>query len=368
MDERREPEGRQFDLRALDSPMDIRSAMLTGLFILAVLYTLYFARAVLLPIAVATLLATLLSPIVTWQSSRLRLPMWACSMMTLLVVLIVVVAAGLYLATPAANWARSLPEDIKEAQYKLRDIMAPVERLREASEQVEEEMAPSDNGEQESVPVRVQEPGLMEAALNWAPRTLVAGGLTLALLYFLLAAGNLFVYKLVRIVPTLSDKKRAVEIVHSIKEEISRYMLTITLINIGLGVAVTVVMWALGMPNPLLWGAMATTFNFVPYLGAVVGLALISLVALVTFDQMSHTLLVAGSYAALTAIEGNIVTPSILGRRLPLNAVVVFIGLIFWAWIWGIPGAFLAVPIMAAVKIICDRVEQLTPVGEFLGR
>lgn len=362
-----DPEDRQFDLRSL-GPLDIRSAAVTGLLVLAVLYTLYVARAVLMPIAVATLLAMLLAPVVNWLSRRLRLPPWAGTLL-IMVLAIVMLAGGAYaFSGPAITWARDLPDELREAQWKLRDLMAPVERLKEASEEVERLAGDDPDADDESVPVRVREPRLIDTVMSWAPGTVVGIGLTVALLYFLLASGNLFVYKLVRVIPTFSDKKRALEIVQSIKAEISLYMMTITLINIGLGVAIGVAMWLLGMPNAALWGAMATVFNFVPYLGAIVGIAIVSLVALVSFDSMAPVLLVGGSYAALTALEGNFITPSILGRRLPLNAVVIFVGLIFWAWIWGIPGAFLAVPILAAIKIICDRVEQLSPIGEFLGR
>jgi predicted PurR-regulated permease PerM len=356
-----------FDLRALGT-LDVRSTMVTGLFVLAALYTLYVARAVLMPIAVATLLAILLAPVVNGISRRLRLPLWTSSMLIMVAALALLSAGAYTLSGPATNWARTLPDHLREAQWKARDLLAPMERLKAASDEVERIAGEGDAGDVHSVPVRVKEPRLIDAVLDWAPRTVVAIGLTLALLYFLLASGNLFVHKLVRVAPTLADKKRAVEIVHSIKQEISRYILTITLINIGLGVAIGLTMWLLGMPNAALWGAMATVFNFVPYLGAITGVAVVSIVALVSFEAIGHVLLVGGSYAVLTALEGNLITPSILGRRLPLNAVVIFIGLIFWAWIWGIPGAFLAAPILATIKIVCDRVEQLTPIGEFLGR
>lgn len=359
---------RQFDLKSIGA-LDVRSTMVTGLFVLAVLYTLYFARAVLMPIAVAALLSILLAPVVHGLSSRLRLPLWAASLLILFTAVAMLATGAYTLSGPALGWAGSLPDQLREAQWKLRDLTAPMQGLKEATEEVERMTADEgENDEDDPVPVRIRDPRLIDTILGSAPQTLFAIGLTVALLYFLLASGNLFVHKLVRVTPTLADKKRALEIVHSIKEEISHYILTITLINIGLGVATGLAMWLLGMPNAALWGAMATIFNFVPYLGAIAGIAIVSLVALTSFDSAGHVLLVGGSYAGLTAVEANFVTPSILGRHLPLNAVVIFIGLIFWAWIWGIPGAFLAVPILAAVKIVCDRVEQLAPIGEFLGR
>src|SRR5690606_35545877 len=205
--------------------------------------------------------------------------LWITTLLILISGVAVLLVGAFTLSGPAIAWAGSLPDHLREAQSKLRDVTAPIEGLKEATEEVER-IAADDGGDgNEPVPVRIRQPRLMDTILSSAPQTVFSIGLTVALLYFLLASGNLFVYKLVRIVPTLSDKKRALEIVHNIKGEISHYMLTITLINLGLGVAVGLAMWLLGMPNAALWGAMATVFNFVPYLGALVGIAIVSLVA-----------------------------------------------------------------------------------------
>lgn len=126
-------------------------------------------------------------------------------------------------------------------------------------------------------------------------------------------------------------------------------------------------MAALDMPNPVLWGVMAGLLNFVPYLGAIVGTGVVALVAVLTFDDVGRVLIPPVSYLALTSLEGQFITPTILGRRLRLNPVVIFVWLVFWGWIWGVPGALVAVPMLAAFKIVCDRVENLRPVGDFLG-
>jgi predicted PurR-regulated permease PerM len=126
-------------------------------------------------------------------------------------------------------------------------------------------------------------------------------------------------------------------------------------------------MWALGMPNPMLWGVMATFLNFVPYLGAIAGIAVVALVALLTFDGLMPSLLPPLVYFLLTGIEGYFVTPMIVGRRLTLNPLAILVGLLFWGWLWGIPGALLAVPILASLKILCDHVDRLQPLGEMLG-
>jgi predicted PurR-regulated permease PerM len=190
---------------------------------------------------------------------------------------------------------------------------------------------------------------------------------TIILLYFLLASGNLFLQKLVRVLPRFQDKRTAVTIVHQVEKDISLYLLTVTMINAGLGVAVGTAMYGLGMPNPVLWGVMAGCFNFIPYLGAITSAVVLTLVASVTFDQLAHIIVVPVVFAALTSLEGMIITPTVLGKRLSLNPVAIFIWLLLWGWLWGIPGTLLAVPLLAVIKIMCDNIAPLAPVGEFLG-
>jgi predicted PurR-regulated permease PerM len=134
------------------------------------------------------------------------------------------------------------------------------------------------------------------------------------------------------------------------------------------GVVTGVALWWVGMPNSVLWGVVAAVLNFVPYVGAVFNMVILGLAALVSYDTAAQALVVPGVFFVINMIEGNLVTPMILGRRMQLNTVALFIGLVFWWYLWGIPGAILAVPIMAAIKIMCDHIESLTPVGEFLGK
>jgi predicted PurR-regulated permease PerM len=188
------------------------------------------------------------------------------------------------------------------------------------------------------------------------------------LLYFLLASGDLFLLKLVKVMPTLQDKKQAVEIAHKIQQQISTYLFTVTLINSGVGLAIGVAMYIIGMPSPVLWGVMAGLLEYIPYLGATVGISVVTLVAIFTFDNLGHALLAPAVYFGLVAVEANLIVPMVLARRLTLNPVVVFTGLIFWGWMWGIIGILLAVPILATFKIFCDFIEPLSPIGEFLGR
>ena len=197
---------------------------------------------------------------------------------------------------------------------------------------------------------------------------LVTNGVVMfILLYFLLASGDLFLRKLIKVTPNLADKKRAVDIARQIETEVSTYLATITLINLILGLAVWGLMTLIGLPNPLLWGVLAAVANYIPYLGAIVMMAVLTMVGFLTFPDLGHALMPVGAFIGLNVLESYLLTPLILGRRLTLNPVVIFLGLTFWGWIWGITGALLAVPIMVVIKIFCDHSEPLAPVGEFLG-
>lgn len=195
---------------------------------------------------------------------------------------------------------------------------------------------------------------------------LTTTGIALVFVLFLLGSGNMVYDKIVRVLPTFHDKKTAVSIVHDIEASISQYLLTITLINMGLGVAIGLAMWAIGMPTPYLWGLGATFLNFLLFIGAITGVGLVAIVALVSFDSISYALLPPLAYLSLTALEGNIITPLILGRRLELNTVAIFIGVAFWGWVWGLVGVRIAVPLLVVVKRCCDHLPSWSTLGEFL--
>jgi predicted PurR-regulated permease PerM len=215
--------------------------------------------------------------------------------------------------------------------------------------------------------VEIRSTRMRDVILQQTPGFLFSILLTIILVYFLLASGDRFLYDLVRSLPHLEAKRRAVEISREIEHNVSSYLATISLINFVLAVAVAVAMYFLGMPNAILWGAMAGLFNFIPYLGAMLTMLILTLVALITFDSPLYAMLVPAVFFALNLMEAYIATPIIVGRRLLLNPVMIFVGLMFWFWLWGIAGGLLAVPILAAFKIVCDHVPSLQPLGAFLG-
>lgn len=348
----------------LAGPFGVRSLALSGLFILAGFYTLYFARAFFLPIILALLLTFLLRPLVRGLK-RLRIPE-ALGAGIVVLGLLGVLGLGVYeLAGPAYDWVQQAPASLRKLERRVRDLKKPVQTVSKATEQVAK-IAQVGGGDQGSQ-VTVSAPTLGSRLLSQTLDVAVSGVSMIILLYFLLAAGDLFLRKLIKVLPRLDDKKRAVDIAREIETEISAYLSTVTLINVGLGLAVWGLMAWIGLPNPLLWGVMATVFNYIPYLGPLTVLAVLAGVGFLTFNDLPHALLPPGAFAALTFVEGYLLTPMVLGRRLTLNPVVIFLALSFWGWLWGIAGAVMAVPIMVVFKIFCDHSEPLAPVGELLG-
>jgi predicted PurR-regulated permease PerM len=189
----------------------------------------------------------------------------------------------------------------------------------------------------------------------------------IVLLYFLLAAGDLFLQKLVKVLPRPGAKATAVEVAREVEGTVSRYLLTAAAINVGEGAVVAGAMYLVGLPSPLLWGVLVALLEFVPYLGAATLTVLLTLAGLTAFDTVGHALVAPATFLAINLVQANVVAPLLLARQLTLNPVAVFVGLAFWWFLWGVPGAFVAVPLLAAFKTVCDHVPALAAVGEFLG-
>jgi predicted PurR-regulated permease PerM len=337
-----------------------------ALAVMATFYTLYFARAIFIPVALAVLLNILLGDFV----KRLARIGVSEAIGAALVLVVFVGGTGLavyQLSGPAAGWIEGAPFNLWKIQEKLKPVKETVEEVKRTTKQVEQMTETEAEGEGERSVV-VKGPSLTDSFLSNAGKAVSTIGITIVLLYFMLASGDLFLRKLVKVLPTFQDKKRAVEIARQAESDVSRYLVTITLVNMGLGAATALAMTALGVPNPVLWGALAAVNNFIPYLGSLVTMGVIGVVAAVSFEPLGQILLPPLVFFALTTVEGQFITPMLLGKRLTLNPVVIFLALLVWGWLWGIPGVLMAVPLLAAFKIMCDHVPSLAAVGEFLGR
>src|SRR5574341_143106 len=277
----------------VNGPMDIRSIALTGLFVLALLYTLYFARIFFLPIILALLLSFLLAPIVR-GFKRLYIPEPLGAALVLLI-LVGATGYGVYqLSEPAAEWMAKAPQSLRRIEQKLIALRRPVEQVSKATEEVKK-ITKIDGGEKTQL-VELKSPGLTKVLFSQTSGVIIGTLTMFVLLYFLLASGDLFLRKLIKVLPTQKDKKRAGEIFHQIEENVSTYLLTVTMINVGLGIAVGVAMVLLQMPNPMLWGVFAGLLEFIPYIGPTVGLAVITLAAFLTFENIGQALLVPAVY------------------------------------------------------------------------
>jgi len=350
---------------ALETQPAIRSVAVTVLVVIAVFYTLYFARAFFLPVTFGLLLNLLLSPAVR-AMKRARIPYPLGAAIVVLTIVAAVGVGGYFLTDPAQEWLTRAPQTVAAANVKIRKFRRPMEQASKSADQMARVAATG------STTSRVQEvtiagPTLMDRFVE-ASAAFLAGALeTIVLLYFLLASGDLFLQKLTKMLPEFKDKKKAVAIARETETSISMYLSSVTLINFVEGGIVSIAMWALGMPNPVLWGVLVFFLEFIPYLGALVMVGVLALAALSTFDNVAHTVAVPACFLAINLLQAYVVTPMLLGRRLLLNPVAILIGLILWWEVWGVAGAFIAVPLLATLKILCDHIETLAPVGEFLG-
>ena len=351
--------------RLIDGLPHPHSVALTGLFILAVLYTLHLGRVVFVPIAIAVMLSVLLAPLIR-RMKRMNIPEPIGAAFVLSIVVLVVAYGLLRLSEPAAEWIARAPDTFSAAEHKLRVLKRPMQEMNKASDLIANAADP--DGSKKVQQVKLKDDAWPAKIFSITGEFLAGLAAMMVLLYFFLSSGDLFLQKVMKVLHRWQDKKRAVEIIREIEGQLATYLLTVTCINCGLGVAVGSTMFFLGMPNPVLWGTMAAFLTFIPYLGHMIGVAVVSLVAAMTFESAGWILAVAGTYSLFAVIEGSFAYPMILGHRLELNPVVLLIGLMVWGWIWGIPGALLAVPLMVAFKILCEHIEILAPVGEFMGR
>lgn len=340
-----------------------RSLASVGLFLIAAGGVLYLARVVFIPLTFALMLSFLLSPLVSWLE-RFRMPRALGAALVALALLGGVGFAVVELAEPAADWIGRSPSVLQGLERKVRPWRRPVKNVSELAERVERiTQVDARKAPQE---VTLEKPGMLNTALDtvWA---VGAGGLvTLFALYFTLLTGDVLLGRLIAWVPDLSSQRRTAEVLTSIQKGMSRYLRTVFLINLCVGILVAGGMYVLHMPNPLLWGALALIVNFVPYVGPFVGILTVGAVALATFDSPTAALLPPLFYLVLASIEGNVITPLILGRTCELDPLMIFVWLLFWGWLWGVPGAIVAVPMLMLIRLTCERSVLLQPVAALL--
>ena len=344
-------------------PQDLQLVLLIGIFGLLALYALYFSSEIVLPIVFAFVLNLLLQPSMR-LFAQLHVPKMIAALLIIFMFFGGIGALGFTLSGPASVWIAKAPESLPRLERRLSILRKPIEDMQKAGHEVDKIASGTATDTQS---VNVVGPGLSSFLFS-STRALLVGGLTTAvLLFFLLVSGDLFLRRFVEILPTLTNKKQAVDISREIESNISGYLVTISLMNAAVGIATGIAAYFCGLSDPVLWGAVAFLLNFVPILGPLFGVGILFLAGMLTFDTLWQALLPAGIYLVIHFIEGETLTPMLLARRFTLNPVLVIISLVFWYWMWGVAGALLAVPMLATFKIICDRVRPLMALGHFLG-
>lgn len=325
---------------------------------------LYFSRPIMIPIVTAFVLSVLLAPAAEWLKKRSI----GDSTGAFIIVLAAfsLFAGAVYLTIqPGAAWLERLPDVIEDAKGKLTNVQETVEKVQSVSEQVND--LTDLNGEKSNNEVTIQQPALGGVLVSSARAILVQVLFTTVLTYFFLASRKDLQRKLMLMRTTTSGMLQTTRMMRAVEHKVGSYMLTMFVINIGLGAATTIVMIALGMPSPFVWGGLAAILNFIPYLGPFTLVVLLSVTGIVAFDTPLEMAAPALAYTALNFIESNFVTPLLIGVRLTISPLAVILNISFWTWMWGPAGAIISIPALIIFKTVCDHSDVLRPVGLLIG-
>ena len=357
---------------------EVAPARNTPLIVIAILVTIYaldWAQPVLVPLVLGLIVSYALSPVVD-RLERFSIPRGLSAAVLLLSIVGGIGAAGVSLRDEAVSLIETMPEAVKKFQQAARlewdDSRDTIEKMQKAADELGRATEPTTPAPRGVTRVQIQEPKFDIRQYLW---TTVSGGvaaigsalLVLFLAYFLLASGDTFRRKWVTLSgPTLSRRRVTVQVMDEIAHQIQRYLGVQVLTSALVGLTSGLAFWAVGLENAAVWGVTAGVLNLVPYVGALVTTGGTALVAFFQFGTTGMAIGVASISLVINTLEGYWLTPWLSGRASRMNAVVVFSGLLFWAWLWGGWGLVLGLPIMMVFKAICDHVEDLKPVGEFM--
>jgi predicted PurR-regulated permease PerM len=350
--------GAEAPARPPSRPRPRASGALVVLATLAAGFTLWAAQGLVLPVLLAMFFALVGNPIIRLLQ-RIYVPRFVSALLVLVLGIAGTVALGQQLVVPASEWVRQVPREMRDLAPKLRNLVKPMQEANKAAENI----ARAAGGENTAKPVQVVRTEVNDPykALTATPR-MVASVLAVVLLtFFFMVYGQSLQRNAIALLPGRQQKRLTVEILQSIEHEISRYVLTISIINALVGLAFAGALYWLGVPldEALLWGTMAAILNFAPYVGPLIGIMIMLLMGFVAFDDIWHSVLPAAIYLGLHTVEGQIVTPIVLGARMALSPLVLILALMLCGWLWGIVGLLLAVPLLVCTKIVLSKIEGM---------
>jgi predicted PurR-regulated permease PerM len=345
-------------------PVPTRSFALNCLLFLAVMVILKLAKPLMVTLALSLFFYFLLMPLVLFLG-RFHIPRALAAGAVVALVLMVLSYGVLYSIAPAAQWMEDIPELVPSMREKLLPLSEPISKIEQAASEVENITRPDGDAQAE---VTVSDDRLVDGILASLTYTLVSTGVIVFLTFFFLTFGERLQQKIARLGRGFAQQRRLVRIARNIQTDISRFLGVISAINLCLGAIASFVFWFLGVPNFLLWGALAGIANFVPYAGAAAMTVMLTAVGLLTFDTLGDAVLVPGCFLVLTVLEGQLVTPVLIGRQLNLGPAIVLFAVIFWAYMWGLAGALVAVPILVSTKIVFSHVPAFQPLASLFRR
>lgn len=345
------------------------STPIYGLFVLGILYTLYVAHQIVLPIILAVLTSLLLAPLVKKAWFRFRIPRAVSALVLVLTVLAGIVGVAIVVATPVVEWAEKAPQGVSRLLVGESVIEKQLNKVSESAEKVEKSMEEVSSSGDESKPTTVvMQTDSWRSQLIVKVRNGVTGlALALALTYFLLVGGDRMIRNFVRQVPA-RHRRMVLRITRDSQQEIAQYLGVLALSNLVVGTATGLMCWAIGLPDPAVWGLVAGLARFIPYLGVILTIILLAVVSAVSLEVFWMMALAPAGYLALTTLVGFFIEPWIHGFRMAINPVVIFVSIFFWGWLWGPVGVLLAVPLMTVIQVVLKQIPRFRPVYRVIAR
>jgi predicted PurR-regulated permease PerM len=338
-----------------------------GLFGLGILYTLYVAHQIVLPIILAVMTSLLLSPLVKRAYVKWRIPRMVSSLILVLLVLAGIVGITLAVATPALKWVEEVPQGISRLLVGESEISRQIARVTESAEQVEKSVEELSETEQQATTVVLQTDSWRSQLMAKVRNGIAGLALALALTYFLLVSGDRLIHNFIRQLP-IEQRKTVLRMTHESQHQIAQYLGVLGLSNLVVGTTTGLICWAVGLPDPAVWGLVAGLARFIPYLGNILSISLLTIMSVVSLDELWMMAVAPLGFLGLTTLVGLFIEPWIHGFRMAINPVIIFVSIFFWGWLWGPVGVLLAVPLMTVIQVVLKQIPKLRPVYKVIAR
>lgn len=338
-----------------------RNVYLCGIFLILLCAALKFSSEIAVPIVAAVLLAFVFLPLQRLLL-KLRVPNYASAFVIILMLMGGASWLGSALAGPLASWTAQIPETFPDLKDKLRFLTRPVEKTKALVSQAEDITATGPH----VTPVAIQGNRLFDKVVNGTSAAVGEVLTTLLILFFLLGSGEVFMRRLTETLPSYHDKRQLIAILHEIESDVSRYLVTVSFMNILVGAAAGLIMLYFGLDDPVPWALVAFIFNYLTIIGPFMIFLAFLFMGLLKIGVVWAGFVPAALFLGVHILEADLVTPRLLARRFTINPLVVILWLLFWYWMWGFAGAFLSVPMIVVAKIICSRVERFKAFGHIV--